>query len=53
MFIVSLEVTVTSLHPPRQHTRKGKEDKKNPTGAKERLGRGGGPTGAPLRRGQP
>ena len=41
MFIVSLEVTVTSLHPPRQHTRKGKEDKENPTGAKGAAGKGG------------
>ena len=33
--------------PPPQHTRKGKKDKENPTGTREQLGRGGGPTGAP------
>ena len=37
-------------HPP--NTQKGKEDKETPTGRKEQLGRGEGPTGAPLRRGQ-
>ena len=32
---------------------KGRGNKENPTGRKEQLGRGGVPTGAPLRRGQP
>ena len=55
---ILFEETNPNREPPKRPNwalcmsqRKGKGEKENPTGRKEQLGSGGGPTGAPLRRG--